>query len=155
MRKIGVIGLGNPLRSDDGIGIYILQKLVENKKNISKNIDFLDGGTGSFNLLHVLSKYDKIIIIDAVDFKKKPGASLFIDINKIKSKNKNINISTHENDFLKIINLSKKLKEAPSEIYLYAIQPSDLSYNKELSDIIKDKFDFFISDILKKIEKLS
>jgi hydrogenase maturation protease len=155
MKKIGVIGLGNPLRSDDGIGIYILKKLAENKKNLAKNIDFLDGGTGGFNLLHDLSKYDKLIIIDAVDFNKKPGDSLFINIDEIKNKNKNLNILTHESDFLKIINLSKKLKEAPGEIYLYAVQPSDLSYRKDLSELIKEKFDFYIYDLKKKIDKLS
>ena len=54
MKKIAVIGIGNPLRSDDGIGIVLIEKLIENKESFSKNVDFLDGGTGGFNLLHDL-----------------------------------------------------------------------------------------------------
>lgn len=154
MKKIAVIGIGNPLRSDDGIGIVLIEKLQENNEHFFKNIDFLDGGTGGFNLLHDLSKYDKIILVDAVKINKKPGETMFVNIKEIKSKNSDINITTHEQDFLKIINLSEKLDEKPSEIYIYAIQPKDLYYTQGLSKIIKEKINFYLKDIKEKINKI-
>ena len=154
MKKIAVIGIGNPLRSDDGIGIVLIEKLIENKKVFPKYIDFLDGGTGGFNLLHDLSKYEKVVIIDAVNIDKKPGESMFFNIKDVKSKNTNINITTHEQDFLKILDLSEKLDEKPIEIYFYAIQPTDLSYNHRLSKVLEEKISFYIFDIKEKIENI-
>ncbi len=154
MKKIAVIGIGNPLRSDDGLGIVLLEKLIENKNDFSKDIDFLDGGTGGFNLLHDLSKYEKVLILDAVDMGKKAGESLFFNINELKSKKIDINISTHETDFLKIVALSEKLDEKPSEIFIFGIQPKDLSYNRGLSKEINNKINFYLTDINKKIKRL-
>lgn len=154
MKKIAVIGIGNPLRSDDGIGIVLIEKLIENKKVFPKYIDFLDGGTGGFNLLHDLSKYEKVVIIDAVNIDKKPGENMFFNIKDVKSKNTNINITTHEKNFLKIVDLSERLDEKPSEIYIYAIQPEDLSYTQKLSKIIKEKINFYLKDIKEKTKNI-
>ena len=52
MKKIGVIGIGNPLRRDDGIGILLLEKLVERKENMPDDIEYIDGGTGGMNRNH-------------------------------------------------------------------------------------------------------
>ena len=154
MKKIGVIGIGNPLRSDDGIGIVLLEKLKENKKDLPRNVDLLDGGTGGFNLLHDLSKYEKVIILDAVNINKKPGETSFINIKEVKSKNKKTNLTTHFNDFFKIIDLSEKLDELPNEMYLYAVQPKDLSYVEGLSNLISKKIDLYLKDITEKIKDI-
>jgi len=58
MKKIGVIGIGNPLRKDDGIGIVLLEKLVEIKDDLPDDIEYIDGGTGGMNLLHLFARFD-------------------------------------------------------------------------------------------------
>ncbi len=155
MKKIGVIGIGNPLRSDDGIGIILLEKLKENKKDLGKNIDLLDGGTGGFNLLHDLSKYEKVIILDAVNINRKPGETEFFNFNDIKSKNNEANLTTHFNNFFRIVELSENLNESPEELYLYAIQPNDLSYKKGLSNLINGKIEYYLNDIKEKINMVN
>ena len=79
---------------------------------------------------------------------------MFFNIKEIKSKNIDVNITTHEQDFLKIIDLSKKLDEKPSEIYIYAVQPKNLTYNHRLSKIIKEKIELYLKDIKEKISKI-
>ncbi len=152
MKKIGVIGIGNPLRSDDGIGIILLEKLKEKKKDLPGNVDLLDGGTGGFNLVHDLSKYEKVIILDAVNINKKPGETSFLNFKDIKSENKKTNLTTHFNNFFEIIDLSEKLDELPHEMYLYAVQPKDLSYVEGLSNLISKKIDFYLREIKEKID---
>ncbi len=154
MKKIGVIGIGNPLRSDDGIGIVLIEKLIEHKEFFPENIDFLDGGTGGFNILHDLSKYEEVVFIDAVNINKKPGETMFLNIDDIRSKNQGFNLTTHCQDFLKIIDLSEKLKEKPSEIYLYAVQPKDLSHSRGVSQEVKGKLSIIFKDLKEKIDGL-
>lgn len=61
--KILVIGIGNLLMGDEGIGIRIIRKFE--KVNKFSNVDIVDGGTGGFHLLSYLQDYKKVIIVDA------------------------------------------------------------------------------------------
>jgi hydrogenase maturation protease len=137
MKKIGVIGLGNPLRRDDGIGIILLERVQKDKKIFPKDIEFIDGGTGGMNLLHLLAHFDAVIIIDAVLFKGKPGEIRFFHRNDVLNKNALNTISTHEADFLQILHLSKNLSELPSQLFIFGVQPKDLSYGSDLSPALK------------------
>lgn len=64
MQKISILGFGNPVREDDGIGIYVVQQLME--KVQAPNIEILDMGTSAFEVLFQLKGRDKIILVDAV-----------------------------------------------------------------------------------------
>ncbi len=132
-QKIGIIGLGNPLRHDDGIGLVLLDCLKKNKKQFGKKITYVDGGTGGMNLLHLLSRFDMVLIIDAVDFKGKPGDTQLFTIKQIQSKKTPVLFSTHESDFTKILALSKQLNELPGRLVVFGIQPYDVSYGTGLS----------------------
>ena len=61
--KTLVLGLGNVLMGDEGIGVYVVRELE--KQTLPPNVECLDGGTGGFTLLEPLEQADRIIIIDA------------------------------------------------------------------------------------------
>ena len=103
MKKTAIIGIGNPLRRDDAIGIILLEKLVEKKDDLPDNIELIDGGTGGMNLLHILSCFDKVLIVDAVDFKGSVGEVKLFKAEDAISEKTSIGFSTHETDFFKII----------------------------------------------------
>ena len=63
MNKILILGIGNYLMGDEGIGVHVAQRLE--KKENPPYIDVLDGGTGGFYLMHYLESYENIVIIDA------------------------------------------------------------------------------------------
>lgn len=149
MKKIGIIGLGNPLRKDDGIGIILLQKLIENKKKLPKNIEFVDGGTSGISLLHQLALFDIVYIIDAVDFGKNPGDLKLFRPEEIMKKY-NLSISTHEIDFSKILEISEALKQKP-EIFIFGIQPKNMDYGQTISSEIKEKIDVIAKTIISEI----
>ncbi len=69
--KILILGLGNVLLGDEGIGVKLIQEL--DKESLPENVDLLDGGTGGFYILSVLEAYDTIIMIDATIDEAKPG----------------------------------------------------------------------------------
>ncbi len=72
--KTIVIGIGNPILGDDGIGIHIVQKLKE--KVIRKDIVFDEAMTGGMNLLDIFRGYDKAILVDAIYDKNSPLGSV-------------------------------------------------------------------------------
>lgn len=63
MKKILILGIGNYLMGDEGIGVHVAQRLE--KKENPPYIDVLDGGTGGFYLMHYLESYENIVIVDA------------------------------------------------------------------------------------------
>lgn len=61
--KILVLGIGNLLMGDEGIGSHLIQELE--KENFPETVQLLDGGVGGFHLLEYLHSFKKIIILDA------------------------------------------------------------------------------------------
>jgi hydrogenase maturation protease len=147
MKKIGVIGIGNPLRKDDGIGIVLLEKLVEIKDDLPDDIEYINGGTGGMNLLHLFAHFDIVVFIDAVNFGGEIAESKFFNSEDVISKNIQIKISTHGSDILKIIQLSKKLGENPDEIFIFGVQPKDMTPGNRLSHEIQENIDLLVNNL--------
>jgi len=153
MSKIGIIGIGNPLMTDDGIGLVLLEKLRNEKQNL-KNVEYIDGGTGGLNLLHTISNFDTVIFIDAVHFDGKLGESRLLKLDEIKSK-KNIKLnSTHSIDFLKAIDISKKLGQKQKNIFIFAVQPKDISFGTKISKELNQKIKTIFEDLVDNVNKI-
>lgn len=154
MKKIGVIGIGNPLRQDDGIGIVLLEKLVEMKDDLPDDIEYVDGGTGGMNLLHLLARFDIVFLIDAVNFGGPIGESKLFKAEDVYSKKIQIRISTHDTDFLKIIQLSKELGENPDELFVFGVQPKDISHGSNLSPELQQKIDLLLDNLISELKPI-
>lgn len=153
MKKIAIIGIGNTLRKDDGIGIVIL-KILKNNDILSENIELIDGGTSSINLIHILHKYDIIIFIDAMNLDRKVGESRLIDFENFTLKfNKKFH-SFHSFDTIEIINLSKKINKSSTKFYFFGIQPKDISFGTNLTKELSEKIDSIIENLVKNIKVL-
>jgi hydrogenase maturation protease len=151
MKKIGIIGLGNPLRQDDGIGINLIEKLIKKKNNYAKNIEFIDGGTGGISLVHLFAKFDIVLLIDAIDFNGKPGDFKFFKIDDKIYSDKNINFTTHEENILNVLKISEKINEKP-EVYMFGIQPKKIDFKNKLTKELEIKIDLILSKLEEKIK---
>lgn len=74
MRKVLILGIGNTLRGDDGLGVYIVQHMAETGVLLPDGVELLDGGTAGFDLLGLIDGYDKIVIVDALRADDTPGS---------------------------------------------------------------------------------
>lgn len=61
--RILILGIGNYLMGDEGVGVHTVHAL--SKIDLPKNVDIMDGGTGSFDLMPILSQYPLVIFVDA------------------------------------------------------------------------------------------
>ena len=151
MNKIGVIGVGNPLWGDDGMGILLMEEIAKRK---IEGVEFIDGGTGGINLIHDLAKFDLVVILDVVDFGGKYGETRIFSIEDIVCDDK-IRFRTHETDILNIIKISQKLGEAPDKIFIFGVQPKDLSLKMDISRELKQSMDRILDEFYDKIVSLS
>ncbi|MEL7122347.1 MAG: hydrogenase maturation protease [Bacteroidota bacterium] len=74
--QVAILGFGNPVRADDGIGIYVIKQLQEKLSNIP-NVSLFDMGTSAFEVLYKLKGHQKIILVDAVLNSGQPVGSVF------------------------------------------------------------------------------
>jgi hydrogenase maturation protease len=135
-KKIAVIGIGNTLRRDDGIGIIVLESLLKFYKR--EGIDYLNFGIATFDLLHRIRNYDTVLLIDGVRTNLPVGELKIFELGNIKYNTDNLATSTHELNLEDVFKLSKKIA-LKTKIYVAGIQIGDLSYNEGLSDILKNK----------------
>jgi hydrogenase maturation protease len=135
--KTAIIGVGNPLMGDDAAGILVLKMLIG--KRLLRGIEIVDAGTGGMTLLHLLAKYNAVVIVDAVDMGLKPGELRTFspdDAISLKEKRK---FTLHNADILEIIMLAKQLGQCPSKITICAIQPRTIRPARGLSREVSDK----------------
>ncbi len=154
MKKIGVIGVGNPLRRDDGIGILLLEKLADRKHELPGDIEYIDGGTGSMNLLHLLARFDIVFIIDAAHFNAVAGYGKLFTLQEIKNNRTSLLPSTHGSDILEIIRLSKNIDEAPKHILFFGVQPKDTSVGTELSKELQQNIGKLVTKLMREVTKI-
>jgi hydrogenase maturation protease len=70
-KKTLVLGLGNVLMGDEGIGVHVVRALE--KHTLPAGVECLDGGTGGFVLLEPLENADRIVLVDAAADGNPPG----------------------------------------------------------------------------------
>lgn len=143
-KKIAVIGLGNTLRRDDGIGIAILESLLAFYKR--KGVDYLNFGIASFDLVYRLENYDKVLLIDGIDAQLPTGELKIFELDKIEYNLSGTPISTHELNLTKIFELSKKLG-LKTKIYVAGIQVKDISYSQGLTEELETKKKEIIKEV--------
>lgn len=120
---IKVIGLGNILSGNDGIGIRIIQKLnyIKNKCLLLKDIDIIDLGTCGLDLLYYLENTDFVILIDAICINKKKGSILKIDGKYLINKNSTIKISSfHDISLVDVLTIGNEISKLP-KIVMFGI----------------------------------
>ena len=147
-KSIAVIGLGNPYKGDDGIGIYLLNKIKEKYPSLMESVDFIDVGMAGFSLIHTILPYKHVILIDAVYCNKKPGESIFVSVDEIiSSKTFKSKISTHGIDVLHLIKNIKTFSKQHPSIFLFGIQPEQMQLIDSFSYSVQKRLPQVIDEL--------
>ncbi len=154
MENIGVVGIGNTLRGDDGIGIILLNCLKN--LDLPNNVQLIDAGIAGMNLIHMIEPFEIVIFLDAVNFEGKPGDFNFFKPEQVKTKKINeSNFTTHESNVLNIIEIFKRLnKNKKINFFIFGIQPSEISYGSGLSEDLQKVVEKLCKEIQKKIQEV-
>jgi hydrogenase maturation protease len=148
-----VIGLGNPLMSDEGIGVYLVGKLAEKFPGL-ENVEFYDGGCGGMSLLYKIENRHKLILIDCAKMGEPAGTIRRFTPDQVRSIKQLGHFSLHEVDILKVLELAAQFAAAPKEVVLFGIEPKSLELGSELSKPLADQFENYIAMISKELKEL-
>ena len=134
--KTIILGVGNPILGDDGVGIHIARELKKHIQNPNITID--EAVTGGMNLLDLLLGYDKAIILDAVKSKEnEDGEVKRIPIGNFSTMH---SCNPHDVSLIEAIELAKKTGEdkIPQEIIIIGVMMKETpcEFGEELSEKI-------------------
>jgi hydrogenase maturation protease len=145
-----IMGVGNLLLSDEGVGVHIAQKMME--MHLPPEVHVVEGGTDGFGLINVILAADRMILIDAVRGGGKPGSIYRFDIEDCPSCLDIFKTSVHQVSILEVINLSGLIGSTPSTTII-GIEPKRLEMGTQLSPEIGAKIPKVIQMVLREIEK--
>lgn len=139
MRRLTVLGIGNILMRDEGIGPHLLQAL-SSALDWGDDVEFIDGGAGGLSLLNIIEEANSLIVIDAAQMNLPPGEHRLLTPEQIEAEDSHQKLSLHEMPFIQTLRLCEQYSRRPTDIVIFAIQPAEIGYGRELSAALREKF---------------
>lgn len=121
--KIVVVGIGNILFKDEGVGVYAGRFLEENY-TFEPAIDIIDGGTLGFKLMTYYQTYDKVLIIDTISIDDAPGSVFNVPAQELMDLGTYRN-TAHEVEVVEMLEICSLLDEI-AEVNVIGIIPEDI-----------------------------
>jgi hydrogenase maturation protease len=150
--QILVLGVGNILLRDEGVGIRVIERLQE-RYAFPDNVSVLDGGVLGLSLLGVISEADHLIVVDAVKNGREPGSLYRLKGDEVPKRILAKN-SLHQVDFLETLTACQALDKVPETVIL-GVEPLDIeNLNIELTSVVQEKVDSLIDMVLEELDRL-
>ncbi len=155
-RRILVLGLGNILLKDEGIGVHVAWKLQG--VSLPENVDIVDGGTAAFDALLLEPSIERLIIIDALKAGRKAGTIYRIRLNAKEPEklerifSHRVSTSLHQMDLIDALVAADRMNYAPDEIVIIGVEPEKMDCGLELTDEVQRVIPEIIDIVIKEIE---
>lgn len=154
MRTI-IIGVGNPLLSDDSVGIGVVRKLSESIGHMS-DVDCQELYTGGMKLMESMLGYDRAFLVDAMV----TGHHLPGTVSCVEPARESITChasSPHDTDMLTSLIMGKELGlSLPTEIMIWGIEAADVAtFSEQLTPAVAAAVPVAVAEILRQLEQPS
>lgn len=146
-----LIGMGNYAMGDDGIGLRVLEHIVDNDKDVGFEAAEI-GNNGMQLLTYFEESTEKILLVDAVKYGAEPGEHLIFSSEDVETQKVAGHISTHEGDILRLFAMARDLGLYMPPIRILAVQPESMKMGDELSASLKVNFDKYIDAALNEMK---
>jgi hydrogenase maturation protease len=150
-RKIVVLGVGNLLLADEGVGIHAVKALAE--RELPQAVELVDGGTSTLDLLPQLHRAWRVIIIDALKAGGAPG-----DIYRCRPEdlmeNREQPMSLHQVDFVQLLDMAERMGYRIGPAVIYGVEPGEMGWSMDLSPAVAAKMPRLLELVMTEIEKI-
>jgi hydrogenase maturation protease len=136
-RKITILGIGNTLFTDEGVGIHLLPILEEEFKN-DEEIEIIEGLTDGMRLLGPVEDAENLIIIDAINAGKASGTIISLQGDEIPAYF-GVKMSIHQMGFQEVLLAAKMRERYPKRIVMFGLQPASLELGIKLTKTVSEK----------------
>jgi hydrogenase maturation protease len=146
---ITVLGLGNILMTDEGVGVHTVNEF-EKRYAVPDYVQIVDGGAAGLDLIPFIDGREKVLMVDAVNFDREPG-----DIGVLENEDIPVRItekaSMHHLGLMDVLSIIRMSGTLPKEICLIGIQPKSLELGLEMTPDVLDRKETLISHIAEKL----
>jgi hydrogenase maturation protease len=152
MAETLVLGLGNILLGDEGVGVRVVERLLE-QYEFPEGVRVMDGGTLGLDLLPYLEEASRLLVIDAVQARKAPGTlvrmagdeiPVFLDVSKV---------SPHQEGLQDLLAVAVLKGYLPDEVVFWGAQIEALGVGLELSSAVAAQVDALVEKVLAELAR--
>lgn len=129
-----ILGLGNPLRGDDGIGPRVIEEVM--RRGLPEGVSSLDGGTAGLDLLNVLEGWKRVVVVDAADVGREPGQFLRFTPDQARLVEAEDSFSLHHAGLGEVLALADVLGQTLPELTIFGVQPARVGWGQGLSPVV-------------------
>ena len=151
MKPILVLGLGNPLLGDDGVGMRVIQALQ--LCDLPPHVEAMDGGTPGVGLIHLLEGRHRVVIVDAAEMGLRPGEIVRFRPQDVALTGSTDRLSLHGSDVAGALALADALGISLPEIVVYGVQPEQVDWGEGLSPAVAVAVPGLVQAVLEETEK--
>jgi hydrogenase maturation protease len=145
-----VIGLGNPLMGDDGLGLAALARLAADWV-LPPEVQAIDGGTWGLNLLPLIERADQVLFLDAVDAGKAPGDAVELSGAELPAL-LGLKLSTHQIELREVLALARLRGTLPPVMACLGLQPASVELRDGLSPTLEAGLDRLVAAAVARLE---
>jgi hydrogenase maturation protease len=147
-----VLGLGNVLLGDDGLGAAAVAR-VERNYRIPPGVHLVDGGTLGLSLLGLLADSDRVILVDAVRTDSPPGTLVRIDGGEVMDAVRD-RLSPHQVGVADLLDAARLIDFYPASVTLLGLVPEAIDLSVVRSDAVEAKLDQLVEAIVREVQSL-
>jgi len=173
-KRILILGLGNILLRDEGVGSHVAQLLLMGPRvkhgakylaggftaGLPADVEVVDGGTAALDALLLAQDIDRLVVIDALRAGQKPGtiyrakfqAGEKGKLAEILAGQGGSRISLHQVGLIEALAVAEKLNSVPEEIVIIGVEPGKVDWGLELTEQVAQKLPEIINTVVKEIE---
>lgn len=149
---ITILGVGNILLSDEGVGVRVIEHL-DQRYEFPDNVQILDGGVLGVRLMGVIGSTDILIVVDAVKNQQRPGTLYRLADEKV-PRRVLAKQSMHQLDLPEVLALCAAIDKSPRTVVV-GVEPEDItSMNVELTPTVAAKVDDLAGMVLTELDRL-
>ncbi|MBO8129609.1 MAG: HyaD/HybD family hydrogenase maturation endopeptidase [Peptococcaceae bacterium] len=145
-----VLGVGNVLLRDEGVGVHVIKELQ--KRSFHPKVEIIEAGTAGMELLYLINDAAYLIIIDCIEADAEPGTVFAFAPEEIDSYIPHLRSSLHELGMPEVLESARLLGKLPPT-KVFAVQPSVIEWGLELSPVIQAKLPRLVALVREEISR--
>jgi len=146
-----ILGIGNVLQKDDGLGVYAASYLNENYI-FSQEIQIINGGVEGIHLLNIFMENDQVLILDSIELNDAPASIYAIPAEELSGHGLNSG-GAHEIGVLQCLDMLELQGKPVPQTMVLGIIPFEVTFDIALSETIVEAFENYIGVALQYLEK--
>jgi hydrogenase maturation protease len=145
-----IVGLGNPLRGDDGLGVRVVEALAG--RSLPAGAEIVEGGTPGLELVNLMEGWPRVILVDAANVGREPGQFVRFTLDEARLLGDDQPLSVHAAGLGDALLLAGVLGTLPEEVVLFGMQPACLAWQEGLSPQVEAALPDLIRSVLSEVD---